>query len=232
MLLAIDTSTHRCSVAVLDDGQSYSYPLDPTVKASMLAEVVVEVLKKHGTPTGYAIDIGPGSFTGLRVGLAFLKGLVRTKPGPVLALNSLEVLAADILAESPPDTVAVPVLKASGHYVFAAAYTASGETARPKIDAHFPIGLYEAARVPERVSGLTSFIRCGGEGLVSCPELQSYGLDGVEVPRATTLAKLAAPRLVRGEGTRASQLEPAYYQPSAAEAKKLAKSAGSVAAGI
>ena len=75
---------------------------------------------------------GPGSFTGLRTGLALAKGLAWGAGRPVLGLSTLEVLAAQILAAEPdPEVLAAPVIDARHGEVFTALYDRKGPVRPP-----------------------------------------------------------------------------------------------------
>ncbi len=100
MLLAIDTSTRNIGIALYDGGRVLSemfwsspnyhtVELTPAVQ-SMLAKARLETkdLKAAG------VALGPGSFTGLRIGLAFLKGLALSHHMPLIAIPTLDILAS------------------------------------------------------------------------------------------------------------------------------------------
>lgn len=99
IILAVDTSAAVCSAAVwrddrvlasieLDQGKTHSTQLMPTIEAALdLAEVNLADIDC------FAISIGPGSFTGLRIGIATVQGLATALEKPVIPVSSLAVLA-------------------------------------------------------------------------------------------------------------------------------------------
>lgn len=128
-LLAIDTATRQMGVAVIEDGRllaSYELLADYP-HAVELPGAVRRVLQAAGLPLsridGIIIDIGPGSFTGLRIGLAFAKALAFPGKKPLIGVPSLDVLAAG--AAYAPLAVC-PVLDARQKNVYAARYTPRG----------------------------------------------------------------------------------------------------------
>ena len=112
MLLAIDTATHVASLALHDGG---------SVRAEMtwqnsgrhtgeLMPRIVSLIGQNGVEalTGVAVSIGPGSFTGLRVGLAVAKGLALARDLPIVGVPTLDVIAqAQARFAQPGSLVAV-----------------------------------------------------------------------------------------------------------------------------
>ncbi|GAP21789.1 tRNA (adenosine(37)-N6)-threonylcarbamoyltransferase complex dimerization subunit type 1 TsaB [Leptolinea tardivitalis] len=115
MLLAVDTSTQTLGLALYDGNRIPAESLwqSQARHTVELAPAVDRMLKQnHNTPsdlTGLAVATGPGSFTSLRVGLAFVKGLALALKIPVAGIPSLDALAA---AQPPSDLPMAAVLPA------------------------------------------------------------------------------------------------------------------------
>lgn len=100
LTLGIDTTAQWCSAALVDDAKILSFRAQKIGRghAELLADMVQDVLTDSGVkPTDIdkiSVCIGPGSFTGLRVGLSFAKGFALPHNIPIVGLSALEVWAA------------------------------------------------------------------------------------------------------------------------------------------
>lgn len=105
IVLALDTCLNACSVAVTDGERVLAYRREAMARGHQerLAPMAQAVMAEAGLPMSaigrVAVTVGPGSFTGLRVGIAFAKGLGSALGVPVVGVGSLEALAAE--AEGP-----------------------------------------------------------------------------------------------------------------------------------
>jgi tRNA threonylcarbamoyladenosine biosynthesis protein TsaB len=100
MILSIDTCLGASSVAVLDGERVLAVRSEPMTRGHqerigvLAREVALEAGVTFSQLTRIAVTVGPGSFTGLRVGLAFAKGLATALSIPCVGINTLEALAA------------------------------------------------------------------------------------------------------------------------------------------
>lgn len=98
LLLSVETSTQDCSVALHDDGKLMAsrQSQSPRSAASQLAVMIDEIIKSEGHKAadmhGVIVSSGPGSYTGLRIGVATAKGICYALNIPLLAINTLEVM--------------------------------------------------------------------------------------------------------------------------------------------
>ena len=124
-ILGIDTSTSCGSVGLIDgDSVIAEYLIDiPVTHSERLLGSIEHVLRQAGCSTGeldgWAISLGPGSFTGLRIGVSTIKGLAFATQKPVAGVPTLDVLAFNI---SPTPYLICPVLDARKGEVYAAFY--------------------------------------------------------------------------------------------------------------
>ncbi len=114
LILAFDTATDRATSALVDDGEVLG---ERVSRASTLLADVDALLRQAGAQprdvTHLAVGIGPGSFTGIRIGLAAARGLVLALDVPAAGVSTLDALAA-----GAPD--AIPVIDAKRREVFVA----------------------------------------------------------------------------------------------------------------
>ena len=97
-LLAIETSTPACSVAlIVGDARFSRYSEEPRSHTRLIMAMIDEVLSEAGTTVdqldAIAVTVGPGSFTGLRIGFSTAQGLAFGADIPVIPVSTLEVLA-------------------------------------------------------------------------------------------------------------------------------------------
>lgn len=105
-ILAVDTALGACSAALLDGEHVLAHSFEPMDRghAERLAPMVDEMMKQAGMAfpalDRLAVTIGPGTFTGQRVGLAFMRGLRLALRLPLTGLTTLEAMAAAAMAET------------------------------------------------------------------------------------------------------------------------------------
>ena len=103
-LLIIDTALGACTAAVFDGARPLAVRSEPMDKghqerlAPMAAEAMAEAGLAFGDLERIGVTVGPGSFTGLRVGLAFAQGLGQALDRPVVGVSTLDALAASVEA--------------------------------------------------------------------------------------------------------------------------------------
>lgn len=126
-ILHIETSTTVCSVVLSENGKVVSERISLTgpSHASLLGVFVQEILletKAH--PDAVAVSCGPGSYTGLRIGVSTAKGLCYGWNVPLIAVNTLQLLASTVVAgkKAELNTLFCPMIDARRMEVFSAFY--------------------------------------------------------------------------------------------------------------
>lgn len=135
-ILNIETSTDVCSVALTSEGQVVDHRenYEGQTHATLLSQYVKEMLDYARTREmkldAIAVSIGPGSYTGLRIGLSEAKGLAFGLEVPLIGVNTLQLLTVSTMFNHfiEEDKVAyVPMIDARRMEVYTAAYTAALE---------------------------------------------------------------------------------------------------------
>jgi tRNA threonylcarbamoyladenosine biosynthesis protein TsaB len=224
-VLAVDTSHEHGSAALAVDGRvEVRWLLSPRSHLRDLPRVVRELLDGFGLGPGdldrLALTIGPGSFTGLRVALAFAKGLAAARGTPVVAVGTLELLALPWVGERP---VAVAVDARKGE-VYGAVFERAdlrGEDPWP-LAARIPPGAFSPEAFRDRLPPEGGVLV--GTGAVRYRDLferTGWRLEPEGTwPDTARLARLA--RRVRPvPATELLRLEPTYIRPSDAVLRRL-----------
>jgi len=188
-----------------------------------LGDLLTALDRRVGDIEGYAVGLGPGSFTGLRVGLATWKGLAYANRRPIAGASSLAALALAAAPEAPEGTLLVPLLDARKGEVYAGFY----RVRRGGVEAEAP----EVALAPQALLERAAALSLGGRHLLAFGEgyeAHRELLGGLPrlatelaTPPADAVARLAAIRLDGAPYDAAAlyALEPHYIRKSEAEVK-------------
>ncbi len=141
LILNLDTATSVCSVALAREDQVLAQRMNTEGRnhAALLTIYIDEVMKEAGVePTdldAIAVSQGPGSYTGLRIGVSTAKGMAYALSVPFLAAGTLEIMAAGYLAMNPAikeegNTLLCPMIDARRMEVYSALYTTDLEPFR------------------------------------------------------------------------------------------------------
>jgi len=223
-VLGIDTSTSCGSVGLMDDGEVISdYLLNISVTHSeRLLGAIEVVLKEACCPVenldGWAVSLGPGSFTGLRIGVSTVKGLAFATGKPVAGVSTLDVLASQI---APTSYLICPILDARKKEVYTAFYRyEEGNSLKRQSN-------YQAIRPEDLVKKIKEHTIFLGDGLKtygdfllnSLPSLAIFPPAPLNVSHGSMVAKLGSELLQKGECLDLSNFTPLYIRPSEAEMK-------------
>ena len=129
-ILHIETSTAVCSVAVSEDGQTIFVQEDMkgpshAVSLGVFVDEALSFIDSHAIPLdAVAVSCGPGSYTGLRIGVSMAKGICYGRNVPLIGIPTLEVLCVPVLLyhELPEDAYLCPMIDARRMEVYAAVY--------------------------------------------------------------------------------------------------------------
>lgn len=214
-LLAIETSTELCSVALLKDGALF---VEEAVAENRHSEMLVPMIQRvmgraHLGPAGmdaFAFGQGPGSFTGIRIACGIVQGLAFGAGRPVVPIPSLLALA-----EQSNERRVIAALDARMNEAYVAAYARNGddwdEVVAPRL-----ADVGSLPSLPGRQWAAT------GSGFERLPWLREAYRDSVQMrfggdlPRAGAVARLAARRFARGAAVPAERAAPLYLRDKVA----------------
>jgi tRNA threonylcarbamoyladenosine biosynthesis protein TsaB len=233
LILSLDTSSPAGSFALLRDANVLSERVSTDherYSANVLRETKELLDGAHISLEQidlFAVDAGPGSFTGLRVGLATVKGWAEVLGKPVAAVSGLEAFAAQASPSLDPGSLVAAVMDARRGQIFGSLFLAGngwglleriGEEVVATADEFFEF-------VQGRLAGRGLVIACASPELIELaigPAMERQGLDGcaVEVVSsalAPVIGKLGYAKALRGEAVDALHLDANYIRRSDAE---------------
>lgn len=173
-ILVCDTSNSTCCAGVYEDGREVAYKLSLEKKthSETFMPLVHEVMEQagitHAELDAYAVTVGPGSFTGVRIGLAAVKAMALAAGRGCIPVSSTEALARsvdNVTAARKEDTLIVPAFDARNNRVFAQAMeddTAKTLVAENAYDADDLVK--KILQIPELIYGARSQILVVGDG--------------------------------------------------------------------
>ena len=212
MLLAVDTSTAQIGLALYDGAQvigefTWRSSQRHTVElAPAVSDLLTRCTVKMDDITALAVALGPGSFTSLRVGLAFVKGLALARNIPVIGISTLDVLAA----AQPESNLPLAVAIQAGRGRFAVGwYKSLGSHWQPQHEAR----VVSIEAMKDEVT--STCMMCGEFMDEDRHELMKNRLIQLASPansvrRPAVLAELAWMRLQNGSVDDAASLAPIY----------------------
>jgi tRNA threonylcarbamoyladenosine biosynthesis protein TsaB len=228
-LLVIDTSTNSCSVALTENGRlSAEWLVNPeSTHSTALLRSLDLVLESAGVDLAaidaFGVTLGPGSFTGLRVGIATVKGLSLATGAPVVGFSSLAMLAMNLPFAACP---VCPMLDARKNEVYAALYRCGEQPETILGDCVVsPDEFLDCIREPTIFVG-SGALRYRDTITARLGELARFAPSGCHVPRASSGALLAADCIARDKIIPAGELVPVYIRPSEAEIARMKREAG------
>lgn len=222
ILLALDTSTRSASVAVLagEEVLAESSRMVPGTHSEYLMPEIDRMMRENGLALGdldaVAVGLGPGSFTGTRIGLSTAKGLALGAGLSIVGISSLDAIARSMALTG---FQVCPMLSAGKGEVYAALYGSSADGGLEKRTGDLVLTPFVLA---EMIRETTIFV---GGGALLHRDFLSDRLGGLALfapsaqclPRAAVIALLAAERLKEGPADDASGLAPNYVRKCEAE---------------
>ena len=221
LVLAIDTSTKAGSVALFDD------------KKGLLGEIIINIDRNHSDTMMKAIDYlfeiskkkiddlskiavteGPGSFTGIRVGMGIVKGLVFGKNIEVVSMNTLDLLAEEVIFEGE----VVPLIDARKGRVYYSIYEKN--TSKTKRISNYMDG--ELEKILETLKNRKICFTGDASYIYKNEIINIMGENAIFLPESRILprASILAEKALNLEKVNPIILEPYYHSKTQAEREK------------
>ncbi len=227
-ILAFDSTAKAASAAVLEDGRLLGhYNIDNGLTQSeLLLPMAKSLLGALGLEfsdiDAYAVSAGPGSFTGVRIGVSLVKGLAFGRDIPCVEVSTLEALAENISGLSG---ILVPAMDARRSQVYNALFRSDG-TSAVRLTEDRAISLSALAEELRAYEGERIYI--SGDGYaVTKRALTDAGLKTENTPEllinesAASVARIAFEKIKRGEILTDRDISPVYLRLPQAERERL-----------
>lgn len=216
-ILHIETSTKACSVALSENGSLIFHKEDiegpnHSVVCGVFVDEALSFANSHAIPVdAVAVSEGPGSYTGLRIGVSLAKGVCYGRDLPLLSVPTLKLLCVPVLLgkeELPEDALLVPMIDARRMEVYSAVYSRALQEVRPIgadiVDADTYLPYLEKHPV--------YFF---GDGAMKCKNViqhtNAHFIEGI-IPLAKWMFPLAERSLHLGEKQNVAYFEPFYLK--------------------
>lgn len=222
-VLGIDTSTRVATISIIDEeGVIGEYSLSKDMSHSeKLMPMVEEVLKNIDLKVKdidlFAVGLGPGSFTGLRIGLASIKSFAHLFNKPIIGVSTLESLAYNMYLTSG---LIVPMLDARRDRVYTGLYRFNSSSLKELEGSQ----ILEIKDIKSKLGAYEKIVVNGEGSLKYKEEIESalgekvnFASLGQNMSRATSICELALKKYKEGKRDDFYTLTPDYIRPSQAE---------------
>ena len=222
-ILAIETATNACAVGLLYEGTHYhAVQTGQNIHSQVLLSMIDGLFKQHQLSvkdlTAVAVDQGPGSFTGLRIGIGVAQGLAFAGQCPMIGVSSLDILANQVDYKKQEES---PYIVAGIDARMSEIYWCVYQIVNGKAKA---LGRYQVNKPDEiDLSRSASWLAVGNawsvyadkmpEKLLSCLEVQ----EGFDTPEAHSLLHLAEQNWQQGSVVNAMAFAPEYVRNDVAK---------------
>ena len=223
-ILHIETSTKVCSVAVSEDAHVIYEQTDTdgpnhATKCAVFVDEALSFAESHAIPLdAVAVSQGPGSYTGLRIGVSMAKGVAYGRGVPLVAVPTLELLCVPVLLREIPeeDALLCPMLDARRMEVYAGLYDRALKPVR-----EIGADIVTAETYKEYLDARPVYFF--GNGAKKCMEVinhpNAHLIEGIE-PRAKWMQPLAERRLLNDQFEDVAYFTPFYLKDFVAKMPK------------
>ncbi len=230
-ILGIDTCCMAATSAIIADDRLVAQVVQNNNKthSQSIMPMIDFMLKQTklsiGDIDGFAVAVGPGSFTGVRIGVATIKALAHPSGKPCIPVSTLEALAFNV---SPFDGIICPILDARRNQVYTATFK---NEASNRLTEDRAISIEELC---EELSSTDKNIIFVGDGIPAYREKLTSALGSravfasrsLQMNLASSVAEIGYQKLLLNESCSYSDLKPTYLRLSQAERERLEKTGG------
>ncbi len=221
-ILGIDTTTKLLCLGLYVDGKTYGYSLETGRKlSSLLVPCIKNVLEAAALKVSdidyFACGLGPGAFTGIRIGMATIKGLSVTGPKAVIGVPTMDILAENVEAE---EALIIPAIDARRGLVYSSSYRKEKGELKRKSG-------YKLLSPEEFISTISRRAVVFGDGAdlykkKICSDCGSVTFLDKDYwfPKPHNLIKLALRGIKTGQVFSAEEIKPIYIYPQECQVKK------------
>ena len=227
-ILAVDSSAKSGSVAILEDGKKLAeFYINTTLTHSQTLMPMIEwILKSVNFTTSdidcFAVSVGPGSFTGLRIGISCIKGLAFSENKPCVAVSTLQALSRNI---SQP-CIICSVMDARCSQVYTAQFEFDGESYKRLT----PDEAISIKQLEERIQNNREKTVLVGDGSLMCYNIFKETCEhlfladeNVRFQHAFGVAQVAFEEIEKGNVVSSEELVPTYLRLPQAQRELLLK---------
>ena len=217
-ILLLETATDSCSVALTENNTvvDEKYINQPKAHASLLARYICNILEENNLTmdqcSAVAVSKGPGSYTGLRVGVSCAKGLCYGASKPLISVCTLATIAQmaldNKLYTGEGDFLIVPMIDARRMEVYTANFNSKGEQLTP-VEAKI---LDETSYAAELAAGPVLFTGNGAEKFKALVGDNPNAYFAPQEPHSSGMRVIAANKLAAGEFEDNAYFEPFYLK--------------------
>lgn len=228
-ILALDTSAKAASAAVCENGKilAETFLNIKTTHSQTILPMCEAMLSTLGLAPGeldgFAVSVGPGSFTGLRIGISAIKGLAFATNKPCVGISTLDALAQNC---ADFEGIICAVMDARCNQVYNALYEASGGTLRKLTEDRALL----LADLLEELKSLKKMVLLVGDGADLCynritdPTIHwRLAAPAARFQRASSVALLAETAFAQGKTQTAGELLPVYLRLPQAQRERLSR---------
>lgn len=222
-ILSLDSATESATAAIIEDNKllgeiTFNYKKQHSViMMPMIDKLLINTGLSIQDMDGFVVSKGPGSFTGLRIGMATIKGLVQATKKPFISISSLDALANNLLVE---DCIICPIIDALRGNVYTNFYTRNnGELSTLE----FP-KLLSVEQLINKLRGFNKKVYFLGDGTYKFKSILTESLNNINfapshlnIVKASSLGEIGLKLLMDGKEDNVFSSSPIYLRLSQAE---------------